>query len=88
MSEINECCENCRFFYKGHCRFYAPQVAQVGELGQLKRVRHLPIVNHDDFCGEFSRKPRQTDIKSIPQENRLAIESLLNLPHTTPSEPL
>ena len=80
MSDTDKYCENCRFYDKGHCRRYPPKVAQVGEPGRAKWVQRLPVVNHDDYCGEFVRNPAQLDIKSIPQKNRPANESLLNLP--------
>jgi hypothetical protein len=67
MSDTDKHCENCRFFDRGHCRRYPPQISQVGQPGQVKWVQHLPTVDHDDYCGEFERKLGQSGTESPPE---------------------
>ena len=57
-------CENCRFWQsskssrRGDCRRYAPRPGtQVGTQGPAR----WPRTNHDDWCGEFERKPETAD---------------------------
>ncbi|MEA3226412.1 MAG: hypothetical protein U9Q07_10725 [Planctomycetota bacterium] len=64
MSETDKHCKSCRFFDKGHCRRYPPRAAQVGEPGRARWVQHLPIVNEDDYCGEFERGAKESKSKS------------------------
>ena len=73
MSDTDKHCKNCRFLDDGRCRRYPPKVAQVGAPGRAKWVQHLPLVNDDDYCGEFERgvgKPRsKSAIESIPAKS-------------------
>ncbi len=70
MSDMDKYCKNCRFFDDGRCRRYPPKVAQVGVPGRAKWVQHLPLMNDDDYCGEFERRVGEarskTAIDSIP----------------------
>jgi hypothetical protein len=56
MSDMEIQCRECKYFDEGRCRRYPPEVAQVGEPGRARWVQHLPVVDPDDYCGEFKPK--------------------------------
>ncbi|MGD8501462.1 MAG: hypothetical protein PVJ86_12490 [Phycisphaerales bacterium] len=54
MRNANHRCRNCEYFDRhGKCHRYPPKIFMMGEARNVKFVRQLPNVNHDEYCGEF-----------------------------------